>query len=150
MGMDPCCCCSSRTGSLVIGVLEIVSSIFLIIVFAVGVGHLDGDGEKATAYVGIVSAIFTLFLGIFLVIGVNKEKSRYVKLWIGIRSVLLVANIIIFIVAACSGTAAETIAADLISIALSFWFLYVVYHFLKQLESASVGNIQDRYPANQP
>jgi len=87
-----CCCCSVRTGSLVLGVLWIIGSIIGII------SDLTKD-QVNDYYLGVIGYSVTLVISILLVVGVHKDSSKLVRPCVYYYPAYIIFTIIIMIVA---------------------------------------------------
>ncbi|XP_073971808.1 uncharacterized protein [Rhodnius prolixus] len=117
-----CCCCSLRTGTLIIGWLETIGGLLGMLVIAasiylvsqVKVSQEEIIPKNITEFkdfhaieIGETSFVFTMMiliglllyyscftlLAVFLILGVYKQKMRYIKLWIQIKLILLIMAI---------------------------------------------------------
>jgi len=87
-----CCCCSVRTGSLVLGVLWIIGSIAGII------AGLTKD-QVNDYYLGVIGYSVTLVISILLVVGVHKDNSKLVRPCVYYYAAHIIFTVIIMIVA---------------------------------------------------
>jgi len=90
-----CCCCSVRTGSLVLGVLLIIGSIAGIIICGIA-GIISGF---TFFLLGVIGCSVTLVISILLVVGVHKDNSKLVRPCVYYYAAHIIFTVIIMIVA---------------------------------------------------
>uniref|UniRef100_E2J7G6 Hypothetical viral protein n=1 Tax=Triatoma matogrossensis TaxID=162370 RepID=E2J7G6_9HEMI len=167
--LKTCCfCCSTETGTKIIGWLQTIGSaigmILVIIALVVSVQHLnkpeyevvkgtDGStiNDKAiteavivASAIGFVIYLISGLLGLFLLIGVYKRNMRYVRIWVIISVVVLILSLAVIVIRGIlkiAGKDSADIIWPIVSFLLSVYFTLVVYSFYRENKSGTSGHI---------
>ncbi|XP_075977261.1 uncharacterized protein LOC142977317 [Anticarsia gemmatalis] len=145
--LNNCCfCVELRTGSLIIGYLNLVGSILTTIATGVGLGlggyiiaEGDADHKKAGGVVVAVMAlllllaIVNLIFSVVLLIGIHKYKPGHVKAFVIFYGICIVLSAILLIVNLSMGTPFKDVVSSFLQIFLGIYFLLVIRSYHKTM-----------------
>jgi uncharacterized membrane protein len=143
-----CCCgCTLKTGTIIIGVLNIIGgagNLILGITSATAASQYISDPEIRNVVIGtgatlaVFGAILLLF-SICLIIGAQNEKPALLVPWMVYTIIFLIVNTIIYIVQAVqlfrandASNGAVNIVAATLFVLLQTYFLLVVYSLYRE------------------
>jgi len=149
-----CCCgCTLKTGTIILGVLNILGGLVnLITGIAAGVASdfVEGESKTVVVTVGVVLAVLggiLLLVSICLIIGAAKDNPALLVPWLVFTVVFLIVNTVLNIVSAAEYFALKDIAggagnlvAAAIYILLEIYFLLVVYSLYRELKGTAPPN----------
>ncbi|KAJ9596638.1 hypothetical protein L9F63_012335 [Diploptera punctata] len=135
-----CCCgCSLKTGTIIIGVLNLIAAC---LGFGSG-GVLLSQKETEFKTMGIVELILAavlIIISILLIVGAMKDRPALLAPWMICAIIIMIVTIIIYIVGAAkafqhsdSSTGVSYLISALIYSILETYFILVVYSLYREL-----------------
>jgi len=149
-----CCCgCTLKTGTIILGVLNILGGLANLITgitTAVVGDTFDAETKQVFVGVGAVLAVIggiLLLVAICLVIGAIKENPALLVPWMVYVIIFMIANTILYILYAAeyfsvndAANGTGNIIAALIYLLLQTYFLLVVYSLYRELKGTAPPN----------
>ncbi|KAG8267116.1 hypothetical protein J6590_058472 [Homalodisca vitripennis] len=140
-----CFCFSLRTGSLILGWLQLLAAIITIIGNIIIKTQDDGSSQNTansalfnsnSFWPNIVVALIQLAMAVCLLYGIYAERKNYVLYYVYFQFTIIVLSIIIFIVLLATSSVDSVIVSIityLISWLLQAYFAIVVYSLYREM-----------------
>ncbi|PNF38451.1 hypothetical protein B7P43_G04039 [Cryptotermes secundus] len=132
-----CGCCSLRTGSVVLGVLWLLTDLGQVITYSIDLATMDEEdtdkGERLGFFVGLCISLLHLVGNILLLLGADKGKSQWVKYAVMNHFVSLVMAVISVIALTLFYMRVTVLFAGLIVTAIAGYCWLIIYSFYWQL-----------------
>ncbi|KAJ2951693.1 hypothetical protein O0L34_g13855 [Tuta absoluta] len=149
--LNSCCgCIELKTGSLIIGYLNLIGEIIFIIIGLVGLigggvvaanskNEDDVHGAQAVMIVSIILLLIVFFFFAFtivLLVGIHKNKRGHVKAYLIVGAICLVLSLITTLASFAGAYDGLTIASRIISYIVSVYFLLVIRSYYLKMDNS--------------
>jgi len=136
-----CFCCELRTGSILIGWINLIADIIAMILLIVGLVDLHKQrqsivGAEGVIIAGVVGLVIDIIMCILLLIGVKKDRRQFVFAWVVWSGILLVFGIIIVIMEGVKHVTIGSIIINVIRLAFRIYCILTVYSFYQLLKES--------------
>jgi len=152
--MNACCCISLQRGVIIMAVIDMVFAAInaglwvmalIFVVGDIGDGRYENEGATtARVIISVIIAILGLLLSIRLYFGAKRKDIRNCKIWLIVKIILFIIDVVLIIVSLVTSDGDELNYAFYVTIGIMIYQLYMmfcVFCFIKQLgrEQASSG-----------
>ncbi|KAJ9581226.1 hypothetical protein L9F63_023593 [Diploptera punctata] len=163
LAVERCCCgCSVRVGTIIIAIYILTCSLLLTVFGCLFLGvFLYKDNEEfyketkeqikkgdivVTLVTTVIGGLIQVILNIVLLVGVKKESTCLVLVWLVSNIVLLVISFLMLIMSFFqSPTLPQYQVATVLTIALMLYFLLVVKSFYHTIQSTNMKEVNMAY-----
>ncbi|KDR06601.1 uncharacterized protein LOC110840529 [Zootermopsis nevadensis] len=132
-----CGCCSLRTGSIVLGVLWLLTDLGQVIAYSADLAGINEGAESSEhrlgSLIGLCISLLHLVGNILLLLGADKGKAQWVKYAVMNHFVTLVLGVISVIALSIFYSLVALFFAGLIATAIAGYCWLVIYSFYWQL-----------------
>ncbi|KAI5634154.1 hypothetical protein NE865_13110 [Phthorimaea operculella] len=150
--LNSCCgCIELKTGSLIIGYLNLIGEIIFIIIGIIGLvgggvvaagaeSEKEAHNGQAVMIVSIILLLIVLFFFAFtvvLLVGIHQNKRGHVKAYLIVGAVCLVLSLITTLASFATSANGTVIASRIISYIISVYFLLVIRSYYLKMEDSN-------------
>ncbi|XP_069679600.1 lysosomal-associated transmembrane protein 4B-like [Periplaneta americana] len=136
-----CGCCSLRTGSIVLGVLWLLTDGGQVIAYSTDLAD-ETTGHHMGSFIGLCISLLHLLGNVLLLLGADKSKARWVKYAVMNHFVSLVLAAISVVALSVFYNSAILFLAGLIVLAIAGYCWLVIYSFYWQLIEVAMTETQ--------